>query len=90
MLLAASAVFLLNVAFQAIQAQVLNEVVAVMIGVVGLHCLIGILLIAAFSRPGSGQSRPVAAGVVLKAAEARTLPLQSRLALSVNEDENHG
>ncbi|HEU0075095.1 MAG TPA: hypothetical protein VFS30_13915 [Dehalococcoidia bacterium] len=49
-LLAASAVFLMNVIYQSFQAQVFDGVVAAMIGVVAVYCMVAFTLIAAFSR----------------------------------------
>lgn len=53
-LLAGTAIFLLNVLYQAVQFQVFNAAAAAMIGMVAIYSLIAIAVIAAFSR------RPVA------------------------------
>jgi Na+/melibiose symporter-like transporter len=55
-LLAASAVFLMNVIYQSIQAQVFDGVVAAMVGVVAVYCMVAFTLIAAFSRHGDAES----------------------------------
>jgi hypothetical protein len=55
-LLAASAVFLMNVLYQSFQAQVFDGVVAAMIGVVAVYCMLAFTLIAAFSRHGDAVS----------------------------------
>jgi hypothetical protein len=48
-LLAASAVFLANVAYQSLQAQVFDAVVAGMVGAVAITSTLGISLVAVFS-----------------------------------------
>jgi hypothetical protein len=64
-LLAGSAVFLLNVVYQAIRFELFDGVAAAMIGVFAVYCSIAIVVIAAFSR---GKAAKPAADVGFETA----------------------
>jgi dolichol kinase len=51
LLFAATVMFAINIAYHAIQAQVFDDVVAAMVGVVFVHFMIAIMLVVAFDRP---------------------------------------
>lgn len=51
LLFAATVMFLINIAYRAIQAQVFDNVVAAMVGVIFVHFLIALILVIAFDRP---------------------------------------
>jgi hypothetical protein len=78
-IIAAAAGFVANLGYQALQAQVFDEVVAGMIGAAAVYCLIGVALIATFSRTGSNAIRQHAA------ARANEV-VRSRTSRSISED----
>ena len=59
LILAASALLLINVVYRALQAQAFDQVVAAMIGVVAVYSLIGLLLIVAFAAGRETTPQPV-------------------------------
>jgi hypothetical protein len=61
-ILAASAVFLINIIYRSIQFHVFDEIVVAMVGVVSVYGLIGVLLIVVFARPRGSVSDEALSG----------------------------